>query len=635
VTIFARSLQSPIGKRSAVAHGLILVASLVSLMLLAVPAGAQVTPIGSPQFGVEPHSTTAFTEPTLPLTYHGGPVMHSNNTYAIYWDPAGQYDGDWKSTINQYFQNVGSASESNALDNVYAVAPMYTDSTGGRAAYRSTFRGAFTDSTTPYPGGGCTDPSASPGFACITDTQLRKELMDFISAHPGLKTGLDTIYFVFTPPGVTVCTDAGTASGHCSDSGSSPPSYENSFCSYHSYIGAGASATLYAVQPWTAGTLGMAGALSSHAETDCQAGSGTQQDPNQLPGSDTDGDFDAGLPDVIVNEISVEQLATETDPLLTGWYANAGNEMPDQCRNWFAPTLGGNAEATTKPKAGTLYNQTIGVKNYYLNMEYDQAALSEDYPGVACIPGVALVPQFTAPNPVASTDVVGFDATASDVSLGATEYRWDFADRSQPATGASVFHSFSHGGIYNVTLTVTDGGGHTASVTNPITVSGPAETPPSQGAEGAGQATQTSGGASSAPTPAPSSVLRPLAAAAVVSRSLKGVLRKGLVVRYSVNEQVAGHFEVLLNKTIARRLGITGAPAVGMAPGTPAQLIIAKAVLVTTQAGRSTVDIQFPKRTAARLKRLHKVTLTLRLIVRNASRTPASTTVLSTVTLSG
>jgi hypothetical protein len=63
-------------------------------------------------------------------------------------------------------------------------------------------------------------------------------------------------------------------------------------------------------------------------------------------------------------------------------------------------------------------------------------------------------------------------------------------------------------------------------------------------------------------------------------------------------------------------------------------VVIGKSILVTTAAGRNTVDIQFSKRTASRLGRLHGVQLMLRLVVRNADpHGPATTTVLTTVTL--
>ena len=74
-------------------------------------------------------------------------------------------------------------------------------------------------------------------------------------------------------------------------------------------------------------------------------------------------------------------------------------------------------------------------------------------------------------------------------------------------------------------------------------------------------------------------------------------------VRYSVNEQVAGHFEVLLAASIARHIGLHGPPATGLAKGTPPQIVIAKAILVTTKGGHNTVKIQFCKKTAARLRR--------------------------------
>jgi hypothetical protein len=117
-------------------------------------------------------------------------------------------------------------------------------------------------------------------------------------------------------------------------------------------------------------------------------------------------------------------------------------------------------------------------------------------------------------------------------------------------------------------------------------------------------------------------------------QSLRTALRKGLAVSYSVNEQVAGHFEVLLSRAVAHRLGISGAAAVGLPAGSPAEVVIAKAILVTTKGGHSALHIQFSKRTATRLGRLQKVSLMLRLIVRNASSSsPSTTTVLSSFTL--
>ncbi len=609
--------------------------ALVSLALLAssVPAGAVVTTVGGQTYGVEPESSAAASKPTTPLTYEGGPVVHSNAPYAVYWDPKDAY-AEWEGFTAGFLEKVGRAS--GALTNVYAVVTQYKDASG-KPAYSSSFHGAYTD-VDLFP----TTENCSVGTTCLTDTQVQAELTKYIAANH-LPTGLNPIegptpiYFMFTPPGVTVCLESGV-SGHCSKTGTSAP-----LCSYHSYMSVEGATVLYAVQPWT-------------VRSGCQNGSALQE-PNKTEA------------DAIVTQVASQQIASVTDPLLTGWHDTGGveNEVPDKCRNEFSPFAG---------PLGEEFNQTIESTQYYLNDEFNQAALYDPYPGIPCLTGVTVNPRFTAPNPVHSEDWVTFNATESYVDLGIAKYRWEFGDGTtaevdcegrtptyhyapaecsatsgigSPNPVASVVHKYEYAGSYSVKLTVTDDGGNEASTTRFITVFGQArpvaEPPPPSGAGAAGltAAAGSTGASSSSSTAAAggssagaAAVPNPVAAEAVVSRSLRSVLRHGLVVRYSVNEQVAGHFEVLLNRALARHLGIAGVTATGLAAGTPAQVVIAKAILVTTAAGRSTVTIQFSKRTASRLARLHKVTLMVRLIVRNAaSRTPATTTVFSTVTLSG
>ena len=79
-------------------------------------------------------------------------------------------------------------------------------------------------------------------------------------------------------------------------------------------------------------------------------------------------------------------------------------------------------------------------------------------------------------------------------------------------------------------------------------------------------------------------------------------LKSGLVISYSVNEQVAGQFQVLLASSVAKRIGLHGPPAIGLAPGSAPSIVIGKAILITTKGGRNTVKIQFGKKTAAKLR---------------------------------
>ena len=190
---------------------------------------------------------------------------------------------------------------------------------------------------TAYPTtGNCTDE----GTHCLTDGQIRTELSNYIFANK-LPTGINPssgttpIYFVLTPPGVTVCLQA--TKGNCSDSSS-----VNQLCSYHSFTNVnpakGLGQILYAAQPWTAGNLGSSES-PVESGSHCQDGTGVIQEPNQH-GLGEDGTYDQGLADLIVNEVAVEHNAIATDPLLNAWHdvASDKDEVTDKCRNDF---LGG------------------------------------------------------------------------------------------------------------------------------------------------------------------------------------------------------------------------------------------------------------------------------------------------------
>ncbi len=624
----------------------LLAAALLALMASAAPAHAVI----SGQFGYQRRATP--TVVVSPLQYHGGPVLHSSDPYAIYWDPDEAYRGDWQQMIDEYLQAVGAESGSDST--VFGFDQEYLDS-GGHALNQSTFRGGYVDKD-PYPTSeNCTDAHV---LACLTDQQIRTELKRLIAsgALPGA-TG-PPVYYVLTPPGVTVCTDGG-GSGNCSDSTATPA---NGVCGYHSAIEpGGANQVIYAVQPWVAGDAGEHILNEEPLET-----SGTEesvlacqddkhlQEPNQLAGLNPFGNYSHGLADVIINDLSIEQRNVAVDPLLNGWYqTSTGDEQGDLCKWQFGVESEEGGEPT---HAGSASNATVGVHSYYIQWAFNSTAITRGK-GITCAPGVSLVPHFTAPNPVNTGDVVAFDGLESDISLWARTaglpadepyvapvFTWDFGDGTgvSGTEDGSVFHTYTYGGSYVVTLTVTDGGGDQGSYRETITVNGPAKPAPSEppasgpnsqpSPKTASSTDSGSSSSSSSPTGKPPAV-GPAATQSVISRSLSQSLKKGLVVRYSVNQRAAGHFEVLLPASIAHRIGLHGSPATGLPAGTPAQLVIAKAILVTTKAGGSTMKIQFGKVTAARLHKLHNVSLMLRLVVR--SPTGGVTTVLSKVSLSG
>jgi hypothetical protein len=253
------------------------------------------------------------------LQYNGGPVMHSDANYAIYWEPSGySTSSTYKSIVNGYFGNVAAAS--GAMTNVYSVATQYYDGSGNIAYNASS--GGSTVATDPYPSLGCVSTTGGP---CINDSQLQTEIAKVVAAK-GWPTGLGTEYFVYFPSGVTTCTSV--ASVECSGT---------VYCAYHSSYGSGASTVLYANMPYD----GISG---------CDSG----QHPN--------GD----AADAELNVSSHESIETITDPLGNAWYDSSGQEIGDKCNFNFGTPLGG--------APGAEYNQQIASGNYYLQMEWSNAA---------------------------------------------------------------------------------------------------------------------------------------------------------------------------------------------------------------------------------------------------------------------
>jgi hypothetical protein len=254
------------------------------------------------------------------LQYNGGPVMHSDANYAIYWEPSGySTTATFKNIVNGYFTNVAAAS--GAVNNVYSVATQYYDG-AGKIAYSATSGGSFVD-TDPYPSLGCVSTTGGP---CINDSQLQTELAKVLAAK-GWPTGLGAEYFVYFPPGVTTCTSV--ASYECSGT---------IYCAYHSSMGSGSSTVLYANMPYD----GISG---------CDSG----EHPNADVGADDE-----------LNVTSHENIETLTDPLGNAWYDSSGNEIGDKCNFTFGSPLGG--------AAGAEYNQQISTGNYWLQMEWSNAA---------------------------------------------------------------------------------------------------------------------------------------------------------------------------------------------------------------------------------------------------------------------
>src|SRR4051812_35791179 len=98
-------------------RGRILVAAVAALVtMLALTSSAAASPhvrTGTPR-GIIPHHKggTAFIGqfqyPQPSLQYYGGPVLRTNETFAIFWDPAGRFSQSYRDLIVRYLQDVAA-----------------------------------------------------------------------------------------------------------------------------------------------------------------------------------------------------------------------------------------------------------------------------------------------------------------------------------------------------------------------------------------------------------------------------------------------------------------------------------------------------------------------------------------------
>jgi hypothetical protein len=212
---------------------------------------------------------------TALLTYHGGPTITSAKVVLIFWGPSfsnpGSPDFNYAQTLVSFRNQLGTTPEYQTI----------TEYSGIQLANLGTGTADWFDTSAPP--------------ANVTDTAIQGEVNLYLASHT---FDPDTIYEVFLP--------STSYSSNGSNTSCGGPSLR--YCAYHGWIGSGASATKYSVQPYP--SCG-----------GCQyAGWSAVQNQEHF--------------------VTHETREAVTDPTGAGWFDAGGFEADDEC-NWSPPPFFG------------------------------------------------------------------------------------------------------------------------------------------------------------------------------------------------------------------------------------------------------------------------------------------------------
>jgi len=262
----------------------------------AAPSRRAVSETGEPvHFFLAPDAEAAFRaslpadiagNTTTNMTNHGGLVSRSPIVYLIFWTPPGgaAFPAGYQAAMQQFFHDVSGTPHFNILT-------QYGDSTGVAVpnAEVSLWGGTYIY-TAAFPRGGTT---ADP----LLDSDIRTAISAAITANPTWNPpGVNTMYFLFTAPGVAECFEA--AKLNCF---AQPGQTNGKYCAYHSFYNTN---RVYAFMPYAPGG-------------NCF---GTSVFPNG-----------SGI-DVELSVVAHEFFEAHTDPFLDAWYeTDLSGEIGDKC----------------------------------------------------------------------------------------------------------------------------------------------------------------------------------------------------------------------------------------------------------------------------------------------------------------
>ncbi len=405
---------------------------------------------------------------TQDVCYQDGPVLRDPDVHLIFWQgptvkgepstPDVQaFPEGYEKTVEQYFEDV--SKDSGKSTNVFSVDPEYGDSSGP-GEYASLF---IKESELPedkpldvahayeaFPvraEAECEDHTEFSKGPCLLDQDISNEVKTVAEADDWQFESLKEVFFVFTPPGVGGCTEAGACA-------------YRAYCGYHSDFGGDGEynspgdETVYANLAFPA------------PESGCDSG--------VHPNSTTDNGADA-----VIDNASAEFNEAITDPLGSqcneketvcepfSWTDAIGQEIAAKCLPPEETVAGIYGELLEGDNVENAYNQLINGDHYFTQRVWSNDA------GVgqgACVQRIVSA-AFISENGEASVPV-HFDGSGSGSAEDPVSYwEWNFGDGTILASPEpTISHTYAKSGEYSVTLTAFDIYGNANTVTHKVDI---------------------------------------------------------------------------------------------------------------------------------------------------------------------